>query len=297
MEEKESKERMKLSGRTKLYGLFGSPVEHSKSPAMYNYCFEKWGLDQVYLAFDVSAEDAGKAIEAFRTMGMKGANVTMPCKQAVVPYLDEISDAVRLSGACNTIVEKDGKLTGHNTDGQGYVINLKAHGVDIRGKKLVLLGAGGASTAIQVQSLLDGAEKVSVFNQKDAFWDKAEAKIQELQKEFPDRVIELLDLADEALLAEKIREADILTNATRVGMKPMDDMSLIQDLSLLRPDLVVADTVYEPEETKLLRDAKVKGCKTVGGLGMLLYQGAVAVELYTGQEMPIEEIKKELYTK
>ncbi len=288
---------MKLSGRTKLYGLFGSPVEHSKSPAMYNYCFEKWGLDQVYLAFDVSAEDAGKAIEAFRTMGMKGANVTMPCKQAVVPYLDEISDAVRLSGACNTIVEKDGKLTGHNTDGQGYVINLKAHGVDIRGKKLVLLGAGGASTAIQVQSLLDGAEKVSVFNQKDAFWDKAEAKIQELQKEFPDRVIELLDLADEALLAEKIREADILTNATRVGMKPMDDMSLIQDLSLLRPDLVVADTVYEPEETKLLRDAKAKGCKTVGGLGMLLYQGAVAVELYTGQEMPIEEIKKELYTK
>ncbi len=288
---------MKLSGRTKLYGLFGSPVEHSKSPAMYNYCFEKWGLDQVYLAFDVSAEDAGKAIEAFRTMGMKGANVTMPCKQAVVPYLDEISDAVRLSGACNTIVEKDGKLTGHNTDGQGYVINLKAHGVDIRGKKLVLLGAGGASTAIQVQSLLDGAEKVSVFNQKDAFWDKAKAKIQELQKEFPDRVIELLDLADEALLAEKIREADILTNATRVGMKPMDDMSLIQDLSLFRPDLVVADTVYEPEETKLLRDAKAKGCKTVGGLGMLLYQGAVAVELYTGQEMPIEEIKKELYTK
>lgn len=287
---------MKISGRTKLYGLFGSPVEHSKSPAMYNYCFEKWGLDNVYLAFDVPAEDAGKAIEAFRTMGMKGANVTMPCKQAVVPYLDSISDAVRLSGACNTIVEQDGKLTGHNTDGEGYVINLKAHGVDIRGKKLVLLGAGGASTAIQVQSLLDGAERISVFNQKDAFWDRAEAKIQELQKEFPDRVIELLDLADEALLAKKLGEADILTNATRVGMKPLDDLSLIKDLSLLRPELVVADTVYEPEETKLLRDAKARGCKTVGGLGMLLYQGAAAVKLYSGREMPVDEIKKELYT-
>lgn len=287
---------MKISGRTKLYGLFGSPVEHSKSPAMYNYCFEKWGLDNVYLAFDVPAEEAGKAIEAFRTMGMKGANVTMPCKQAVVPYLDAVSDAVRLSGACNTIVEQDGKLTGHNTDGEGYVINLKAHGVDIRGKKLVLLGAGGASTAIQVQSLLDGAERISVFNQKDAFWDRAEAKIQELQKEFPDRIIELLDLADEALLAKKLGEADILTNATRVGMKPLDDLSLIKDLSLLRPELVVADTVYEPEETKLLKDAKAQGCKTVGGLGMLLYQGAAAVKLYTGREMPVDEIKKELYT-
>ncbi len=287
---------MKISGRTKLYGLFGSPVEHSKSPAMYNYCFEKWGLDNVYLAFDVPAEEAGKAIEAFRTMGMKGANVTMPCKQAVVPYLDAVSDAVRLSGACNTIVEQDGKLTGHNTDGEGYVINLKAHGVDIQGKKLVLLGAGGASTAIQVQSLLDGAERISVFNQRDAFWDRAEAKIQELQKEFPDRVIELLDLADVALLAKKLGEADILTNATRVGMKPLDDLSLIKDLSMLRPELVVADTVYEPEETKLLRDAKAQGCKTVGGLGMLLYQGAAAVKLYTGREMPVEEIKKELYT-
>lgn len=287
---------MKISGRTKLYGLFGSPVEHSKSPAMYNYCFEKWGLDNVYLAFDVPAEESGKAIEAFRTMGMKGANVTMPCKQAVVPYLDAVSDAVRLSGACNTIVEQDGKLTGHNTDGEGYVINLKAHGVDIRGKKLVLLGAGGASTAIQVQSLLDGAERISVFNQKDAFWDRAEAKIQELQKEFPDRVIELLDLADEALLAKRLGEADILTNATRVGMKPLDDLSLIKDLSLLRPELVVADTVYEPEETKLLKDAKAQGCKTVGGLGMLLYQGAAAVKLYTGREMPVDEIKKELYT-
>ena len=271
-------------------------MEHSKSPAMYNYCFEKWGLDNVYLAFDVPAEEAGKAIEAFRTMGMKGANVTMPCKQAVVPYLDAVSDAVRLSGACNTIVEQDGKLTGHNTDGEGYVINLKAHGVDIRGKKLVLLGAGGASTAIQVQSLLDGAERISVFNQKDAFWDRAEAKIQELQKEFPDRVIELLDLADEALLAKRLGEADILTNATRVGMKPLDDLSLIKDLSLLRPELVVADTVYEPEETKLLKDAKAQGCKTVGGLGMLLYQGAAAVKLYTGREMPVDEIKKELYT-
>ena len=286
---------MKISGTTKLYGLLGSPVEHSKSPAMYNYCFEKWGLNSVYLAFDVPAEHTEAAVQAFRTMGMKGANVTMPCKQAIVPYLDEISDAVRLSGACNTVVEEGGKLKGYNTDGEGYVINLRAHGVDIRDRKLVLLGAGGASTAIQVQALLDGAAEVAVFNQKDAFWERAEQKIQELQKEFPDRTIELLDLSDEALLAKRIENADILTNATRVGMKPLDEVSLIGDLSLLRPGLVVADTVYEPEETKLLRDAKAQGCQTIGGLGMLLYQGAAAVKLYTGREMPVEEIRKELY--
>ncbi len=288
---------MKISGTTKLYGLLGSPVEHSKSPAMYNYCFEKWGLDNVYLAFDVPVEQTGAAVQAFRIMGMKGANVTMPCKQAIVPFLDERSDAVRLSGACNTIVKTDGKLKGYNTDGEGYVINLRAHGVDIRDKKLVLLGAGGASTAIQVQTLLDGAAEVAVFNQRDAFWERAEEKIRELQKEFPDRTIELLDLADETLLADRLRKADILTNATRVGMKPLDDVSLIKDLSLLRPGLVVVDTVYEPEETKLLRDAKARGCQTVGGLGMLLYQGAAAVKLYTGREMPVDEIRAELYGK
>lgn len=288
---------MKINGATKLYGLLGSPVEHSKSPAMYNYCFEKWGLNQTYLAFDVPVEGTESAVQACRTMHVQGFNVTMPCKQAIVPFLDEVSDAVRLSGACNTVVNRDGKLTGYNTDGEGYVINLKAHGVDIRGKKLVLLGAGGASTAIQVQALLDGAAEVTVFNQKDAFWDRALAKIQELQKEFPDRTVELLDLADEALLAERLGKADILTNATRVGMKPLDDLSLIKDASMLRPELVVADTVYEPEETKLLREAKERGCKTVGGLGMLLYQGAAACKLYTGQDMPVEEIKAELYAK
>lgn len=288
---------MKISGTTKLYGLLGSPVEHSKSPAMYNYCFEKWGLDSVYLAFEVPAEHIEAAVKAFRTMGMKGANVTMPCKQAIVPYLDEISDAVRLSGACNTMVDRDGCLTGYNTDGEGYVMNLRAHGVDIRGKRLVLLGAGGASTAIQVQALLDGAAEVSVFNQKDAFWERAKQKIEELQREFPERTIELLDLADESLLADRIRKADILTNATRVGMKPLDEISLIKDLSMLRPGLVVADTVYEPEETKLLRDAKERGCQTVGGLGMLLCQGAAAVKLYTGRDIPVEELRAEIYGK
>ena len=283
---------MDISGKTRLYGLLGSPVQHSKSPAMYNYCFQKWGLDSVYLAFEVQKEDIREAVWALRTLRMKGANVTMPCKQAIVPWLDEISPAVRLSGACNTVVEKEGKLWGYNTDGEGYVADLKEHGVEIAQKRLTVLGAGGASTAIQVQSLLDGAAKISVFNQKDAFWETALRKVEALQEAFPNQQIRLYDLADQQKLADEIADSDVLTNATRVGMKPLDQESNIRDLSLFRPDLVVTDTIYEPRETKMLAQAKERGCKTIGGLGMLLHQGAAAVKLYTGREMPLDEIRR-----
>ena len=148
---------MEISGKTRLFGLIGSPVEHSKSPAMYNYCFDKWKLDYKYLAFDVDKNQTADAIQAFRTFQMKGANITMPCKQEVLKYLDEISPAARLVGACNTIVNHDGVLTGYITDGEGYIENLRHEGVEVKGKKITLLGAGGVSSAIQAQALLDGA--------------------------------------------------------------------------------------------------------------------------------------------
>ena len=134
---------MEISGKTRLFGLIGSPVEHSKSPAMYNYCFDKWKLDYKYLAFDVDKNQTADAIQAFRTFQMKGANITMPCKQEVLKYLDEISPAARLVGACNTIVNHDGVLTGYITDGEGYIENLRHEGVEVKGKKITLLGAGG----------------------------------------------------------------------------------------------------------------------------------------------------------
>ena len=146
---------MEISGKTRLFGLIGSPVEHSKSPAMYNYCFDKWKLDYKYLAFDVDKNQTADAIQAFRTFQMKGANITMPCKQEVLKYLDEISPAARLVGACNTIVNHDGVLTGYITDGEGYIENLRHEGVEVKGKKITLLGAGGVSSAIQAQALLD----------------------------------------------------------------------------------------------------------------------------------------------
>ncbi len=288
---------MEISGKTKLFGLIGFPVEHSKSPAMYNYCFEKWNLDYKYLAFAVDKEQTGEAIRAFRTFNMKGANITMPCKQEVLKYLDEISPAARLVGACNTIVNHDGILTGYITDGEGYIQNLRHEGVEVKGKKITLLGAGGVSSAIQAQALLDGAREIAVFNQKDAFWDKAVAKAAEYQKAFPSQKIAVYDLDDTEKLAEEIRTSDILSNATRVGMPPLEDKSIITDHSLFRKDLVVTDVVYEPEKTKLLREAEAAGCKTVGGLGMLIYQGAAAAKLYTGMDMPVEEIKEKFFKK
>ena len=186
---------MEISGKTRLFGLIGSPVEHSKSPAMYNYCFDKWKLDYKYLAFDVDKNQTEDAIQAFRTFQMKGANITMPCKQEVLKYLDEISPAARLVGACNTIVNHDGVLTGYITDGEGYIENLRHEGVEVKGKKITLLGAGGVSSAIQAQALLDGAREIAVFNKKDAFWEKAIAKAAEYQKAFPSQKITVYDLS------------------------------------------------------------------------------------------------------
>ncbi len=287
---------MEISGKTRLLGLIGSPVEHSKSPAMYNYCFEKWNLDYKYLAFDVPRERMGEAIQAFRTFHMKGANITMPCKQEVLQYLDEVTPAAKLVGACNTIVDHDGVLTGYITDGEGYVENLRQEGVSIKGKKITLLGAGGVSSAIQAQALLDGAREIAVFNQRDAFWEQAEKKVAEYQAAFPQQKITLHNLGDAEDLAEEIRTSDILSNATRVGMHPLEEVSLIADQSLFREGLVVTDVVYEPEETKLLREAKAAGCKVVNGLGMLIYQGAAAAKLYTGLDMPVEEVKRKFFT-
>ena len=207
---------MEISGKTKLLGLIGSPVEHSKSPAMYNYCFEKWNLDQKYLAFDVSKEETGDAMKALRTLGMKGANITMPCKQEVLKYLDAISPAAELVGACNTIVNEDGVLTGYITDGEGYVENLRQEGIEIKGKKITILGAGGVSSAIQAQALLDGAREISVFNKRDAFWENAQKKIKTYQEAFPEQKIALYDLDDTEKLAEEIKTSDIISNATKI---------------------------------------------------------------------------------
>ena len=287
---------LQISGTTTMLGLIGTPVAHSKSPAMYNHCFQKFGLDWAYLAFDIPAERAGEAVAAIRTLHMRGANVTMPCKNAVIPFLDELTPAARAIQAVNTIVNEDGVLVGHNTDGCGYTQNLRRNGIEVEGKKIVLLGGGGAASAIAIQAALEGAAEIAVFNLRDAFWPRVEQGLKTIAQAAPGCAISLRDLEDRAALKAAIDRCDILSNATRVGMAPYEDQSNITDGSWYRPDLVVTDVVYAPPETKMLREARAAGCKTCDGLGMLLCQGAEAFRLYSGLEIPVEEIRTLLYT-
>ncbi len=285
----------RISGHTRLLALIGSPVGHSGSPAMYNYCFEKLGLDYAYVAFDVKEDGVKGALDAMRLFHMRGMNVTMPDKLEAARYMDELSPAAKIIGAVNTIVNEDGRLIGYMTDGEGFVNNLKDHGVSIVGKKLVVAGGGGAATAIQVQCALDGAKEISIFNKKDAFFVRTMETAERIKAAVPECIVNVYDMDDSKRWEEELNSADILVNATIVGMKPMEDQSIVKDLSLLRPNLVVADIVYNPEETKLLHDAKAAGCTCVGGKGMLIWQGASAFKLYTGEEMPVEEVKELLY--
>jgi shikimate dehydrogenase len=283
----------RISGTTTLLGLIGTPVGHSGSPAMYNYGFEKLGIDYAYLAFDINVDQVADFMKTAKLLNMRGFNVTMPCKTEVARQVDELSPAAKLVGAVNTVVLEDGKLVGHITDGVGFVRNLAEHGVDIKGKKLTILGGGGAGTAIQVQAALDGAREISIFNAKDAFFANVEETARKIRESVPGCVVNTCDLADEAKLHDEIADSDILINATRVGMKPMEDQSLVKDTSVFRKDLVVADVVYNPKETKLMREAREAGVETVvGGSGMLLWQGVEAFKLYTGQDMPVKEVQE-----
>lgn len=287
----------RISGATKVLALIGSPVGHSGSPAMYNYSFEKLGLDYVYVAYDIKENEVKDALQAMRLFQMRGMNVTMPGKTEARKWVDVLSPAAQMIGAVNTIVNEDGILKGYNTDGEGFVNNLKDHGTDIRGKKMVIAGGGGAATAIQVQCALDGAKEIVIFNKKDAFFARTLATAENIRAAVPECQIAVYDIDDEETLRIQMADADIFVNATSVGMKPMEEQSIMKDISMLRPELIVADIVYNPEETKLLKDAKAVGCKCIGGKGMLVWQGAAAFKLYTGEEMPVEDVKEILYGK
>ena len=286
----------RITGHTGLLALLGSPVGHSGSPAMYNYSFEKLGLDYAYVAFDVKEDEMEQAISAMRLFKMRGCNVTMPGKNIAVKFMDELSPAAELIGAVNTIVNDDGKLTGYNTDGIGFVQNLRENGVEVKGKKITIAGGGGAATAMQVQCALDGAREITIFNKKDAFFESTLQTAEKIRNAVDGIVVNVYDIDDVAKMTEEILSSDIFANATIVGMKPLDDQSVVKDLSAFHKDLVVCDAVYNPIETKLLREAKEAGCKCVGGKGMLLWQGVAAFKLYTGQDMPVEEVKAKFFS-
>lgn len=283
----------RITGKTQLTGLLGTPVSHSISPTMHNESFAKLGLDYAYLAFNVGNEGVKSAVEGLKTLNARGFNVTMPNKTIICQYLDKLSPAAELIGAVNTVVNDDGVLTGHITDGTGYMRSLKEAGIDVIGKKMTIAGAGGAATAIQIQAALDGVKEISIFNIKDEFFERAKKTVKDINEKTNCKAT-LFDLTDKEALKREIADSVIFTNATGVGMKPHEGETYIEK-SMLRSDLIVSDVIYNPAKTSLLEMAEEVGCTTINGLGMLLWQGAKAFEIWTGKEMPVDYIKEILF--
>lgn len=284
-----------ITGHTRLGGLLGSPVAHSISPMMHNTSFQKLGLDYVYLCFDVGEEKLGNVVKAFRDMNVYGFNLTMPNKEAVIPYLDDLSLAAQLVGAVNTVKNDNGRLIGYNTDGTGFMKSVREADCEIAGKEMTLLGAGGAACAIAAQAAIDGVKKLHLVSRLGRSWEKAGRLVERINKGTGCQA-DLTDLADTKALRSLLASSTLLTNATSVGMAPNTDASPISDPSLLHPELTVSDVIYNPRETRLLAEARARGCKTFNGMYMLLYQGEEAFRIWTGQEMPTQLIKEKYFS-
>lgn len=251
----------------------------------------------MYLAFEVGNEELVDVIKGMRALKVRGFNVSMPNKMKILPYLDELADSAKFTGTVNTVVNENGRLIGHSTDGIGYTRNLKEHGIDIRGKKMTLIGSGGAATSIAIQSALDGISEISIFARNDAFFEKAVENARIINEDMKDYSVKasVYHLEDNNQLKKEISSSDILTNGTGVGMKPLEGMSVIEDLSMLRPNLIVTDVIYSPFKSKLLQQAEAIGATAINGIGMMLWQGALAFEIWTGQKMPIEYIQEQMF--
>ena len=274
-----------IKGTTKIAGVIGFPIEHTISPGIHNAAFAALRLDCVYLPFAVRPENLGRAIAGLSSLGIIGINVTIPHKETVIQYLNEISEEARRIGAVNTVVIKQERLIGHNTDGKGFVQALKEEGkIDIQGKKVIILGAGGAGRAVAVQSGLEGAGELIIFDKEE---ERARRLSADIKRDIPQLRVETVSRNE---IKPNLNEADILVNATPAGMKADDE--LIINSQWLLPRTLVFDLIYNPQETRLMQAARKRGCAVVGGLGMLIHQGALSFELWTGKKAPLDVMKK-----
>lgn len=251
-----------ITGHTELVGLMAYPIRHTQSPATHNLAYDKNGNDVIQLAFEVDNDSLEAAVNSIRALKMLGSNISMPNKTVVHKYLEEVDEAAKLCGAINTIVntrdengQVTGKLKGYNTDGMGYWQGIKEEGIDFKGMKMVLIGTGGAAAAIAVRGALDGIAELHIFNIRDKFFARGEEIVETINNNTNCKAT-MNDLADSDLLKEKMQEADIFCDATGVGMHPLEDLSSIPDPSFFRPDLIVTDTVYDPRETVMMKQAK-----------------------------------------
>ena len=269
---------IQISGRTKITGLFGYPVEHTLSPAMHNAAFTELGLDYCYVPFLVHPDYLEYAVKAIKALNLSGVNVTVPHKEKVMPFLDEINEEASFIGAVNTIVNSGGKLTGYNTDGRGFMQSLLEGGTSIEGKDILIIGAGGASKAISYYL----SQKAKTLYLYDIDKYKVEKLVQDLNNIF-----------NNVYIIENISSIDrfhIIINATPLGLKKEDPLPF--DTTLLRTEQTVCDVIYK--KTRLLEEASKKGCVTLDGMGMLLWQGVFAFELWTGKKPRVEVMRNAL---
>ena len=283
---------MKIEGTTRITGLFGYPVRHTFSPAMHNAAFAELAMDYAYLPFEVNPRDLEAAVAALMPLGIVGVNVTIPHKESVIPLLDEISEEAALMGSVNTIQVTQGKLKGYNTDAYGYETSLRQEGnFELGGKGIFVLGAGGAARAVCFQSALSGAAELVIADVVDA---RAKALGAAVLKAFPACRVKTCAV-DPGALREGMAGKALFVNATPIGMKA-DDPQLIDPL-WLDPTAFVFDVIYNPQETRLLREAKAQGFRTLNGIGMLVHQGARAFEIFTGVKAPVAVMAKVLREK
>ena len=281
---------MEISGGTRVCGIIGDPIEHSLSPIMHNASFQDLKLDFVYIPFRVKQNELREAILGARSLDVHGLNVTMPHKNVVIKYLDEIDPTARSIGAVNTILNDKGRLIGYNTDGAGALKALKENTVGLDVKKLLLLGAGGAGKAIAFYAAQE-VEELKILNRTT---QKAKELAEVLRKKFRKKIDG--NQLSTKIIKEELKDANILINATSVGMHPDVDRSLV-DPSWLRPELCVMDIVYNPIETKLAKDARLTGANVVSGIEMLVYQGATSFEIWTNHQAPIKVMKAAVLNK
>lgn len=281
---------MTISGKTHVCAVIGDPIEHSLSPIIQNAAFNALNLDIVYTAFTVKPSKVSDALAGMRALDILGLSVTMPHKETVIPHLDWIDKTAKCLNAVNTIHCKEGKLLGYSTDGVGALEALRKNSADPRGKRVLILGAGGAARVI-AHILTDEVEELVVLNRTGL---KVEKLAETLKQKFGKKIV-TGSLSPE-VIEEKMCNTDILLNTTSVGMKPNINQSLIAP-NWLKPDLVVMDIVYNPLETQLIKDAKAAGAKVISGVEMLIYQGAAAFEIWTGQRAPVLVMRKAVLEK
>jgi shikimate dehydrogenase len=278
-----------ISGSTKIVGIFGDPISHTLSPKMHNAAFQALKLDYVYLPFHVIPKNLAKAIKSLPDLGIKGVNVTIPHKEKILDYLDELDRDAQAIGAVNTVVVQGEILKGYNTDGKGFIRSLLDENVHVQGKKALLVGAGGSARAVGMQLALEGISTLFITNRTS---EKAERLAQDIRGRTSLSRVQTI-VHRETELKHYLDQVDIIINSTSVGMSSQEDVPM--DLTGLSPNQVVCDLIYKPPKTKFLLMAESLGAKAINGLGMLVHQGALAFQLWTQTSPPIEIMKSALF--